>query len=313
MQASETSCRCEEFDILPITTTMSTALQEVHKNGNSELPCVSWTDVISVDEWLKTQPWQTFKEKFNNDGYLIIENILYAKEVAVYRDLVEKMLAGEIDTSSHRHDLGNHADRKRSDKENICQIMWPTLFVEHLNEGPLHARTLAVAKIIIGNDADFDFDMLLSKAPHTSTETPWHQDESYWPALDDKRSVSFWTAMDDVFRDSGCMWFSAGSHKNGLRAHRPQKEGCHVLTCEGSEAEGSPAEIKAGSCTLHHGRTLHYTRGNTTDNQRRAFVTAYRPADMIKSMRERGFDHGKKGLAKSGLLQSGQTHTGDTV
>lgn len=37
----------------------------------SELPCVSWTDVISVDEWLKTQPWETFKEKFNNDGYLV--------------------------------------------------------------------------------------------------------------------------------------------------------------------------------------------------------------------------------------------------
>ena len=30
------------------------------------------------------------------------------------------------------------------------------------------------------------------KAPHTDTITPWHQDQSYWLDMPDKRAVSCW-------------------------------------------------------------------------------------------------------------------------
>jgi hypothetical protein len=43
-------------------------------------------------------------------------------------------------------------------------------------------------------------------------------------------------ALDETFIDNGCMWFAAGSHKcKDIRAHRPVKQGHHVLTCDGSE------------------------------------------------------------------------------
>ena len=32
----------------------------------------------------------------------------------------------------------------------------------------------------------------LSQAPHTETPTPWHQDESYWLDMPDKRAASCW-------------------------------------------------------------------------------------------------------------------------
>ena len=47
--------------------------------------------------------------------------------------------------------------------ENISQIMWPSLFVNNLDQGALHARAHHVAKLILGEDMAFDFDMLIAK------------------------------------------------------------------------------------------------------------------------------------------------------
>jgi len=37
---------------------------------------------------------------------------------------------------------------------------------------------------------------------------------------------------------------------------------------------------------MHTGRTMHYSRGNTTNGPRRALITAYRPQLMIDYMRD---------------------------
>ena len=50
-----------------------------------------------------------------------------------------------------------------------------------------------------------------------------------------------------------------------------------ALQCDGTEAEGVFVELKAGSCVLHHGATLHYSRGNSTALNRRAFIVNFRP------------------------------------
>ena len=102
----------------------------------------------------------------------------------------------------------------------------------------------------MGEDMDFDFDMIIAKGAHSDVETPWHQDESYWLDLPDKRALSFWIPMQDVtvrveclpiefsimdflaetFQvQNGCMWFVPKSHKEPeLRPHRRVKEGHHL-------------------------------------------------------------------------------------
>ena len=104
--------------------------------------------------------------------------------------------------------------------------MWPSLYLEvPVSQSVLHTRVLQLAKDLLGPDMEFDFDMLISKEGGSLVETPWHQDESYWLDLPDKRALSFWFPMEDATADNGCMWFVAGSHKEGLRAHRPVAEG----------------------------------------------------------------------------------------
>ncbi|CAB3999931.1 phytanoyl- dioxygenase family [Paramuricea clavata] len=205
-------------------------------------------------------------------------------------------MSGEINTTSHRQDLGGHESQKNKGEENVCQIMWPSLYVPSLMQGPLHERVRAINNIVIGADAAFDFDMLIAKGPNTNTITPWHQDESYWPDMPDKRVTTCWVALDDSTLENGCMWFVPGSHKLPLREHHPAGKGAHVLECVCSEDEGAPQPLKRGSCTFHSGRTLHYSRGNSTDGYRRAYITNYRPEAMIRWERERNFSHGKEGV-----------------
>lgn len=179
--------------------------------------------------------------------------------------------------------------------------MWPSKFLPGLVEMEFHHRALAISKALLGNDMEMDFDMMINKAPHTDTVTPWHQDEAYWLNMPDKRAVSCWLALDNATKDSGCMWFIPESNKKPVRVHRFAAKTGGALQCDASEEEAVAVELPAGSCTFHDGRTLHYSRRNSTSGHRRALIVNFRPTDMIKLEREQGFDHGKDDAGKRAL------------
>ena len=156
------------------------------------------------------------------------------------------------------------------------------------------------------------------------------QDESYWLDMPDKRALSFWFPLCDARVENGCMWFVPGSHQGELRPHRPVRPGHHLkepitarileetwrrptlkfnsrvptvqdlvvrqMTEAVEAGEGVACPVAAGGCTVHTGRTLHYTGGNTTRQPRRAYIVNCRPAAMVEWERQHGFDHGRAGL-----------------
>lgn len=232
-------------------------------------------------------------EAFNHDGYLVVHDLLTPGEINYYREIYQQFLDDKISTGKFRSDLGGFSDGTRSaaTRERITQIMLPGRLLPSLLNEVLYVRTLAIAKQLLGEDMDMDFDMLIDKAPFTNTPTPWHQDCAYWISMPDTRAASCWVALDDAVKDNGCMWYVPGSHRQPVRAHRPAGSGVGALMCDAEEKEGVAIEIKAGSCVWHQGTTLHYSRGNSTGNRRRAFINNFRPAAMIQFERERGFDH----------------------
>ena len=119
-----------------------------------------------------------------------------------------------------------------------------------------------------------------------------------------KRAASCWLALDPATLENGCMWYSPGSHLSPVRPHRFAGKAGGALMCDGSESEGVPVPLKPGSCVLHQGGTLHYSRGNSTGSQRRAFIVNYRPKAMIELERQQGFDHGRTGGAADRKVRS---------
>ncbi|GAB3795459.1 phytanoyl-CoA dioxygenase family protein [Spirosoma humi] len=230
---------------------------------------------------------------FRENGYLIVYNLVSPEEVEQYKAIYDDFLSGRIDAGLNRSDLGAGIGTNTG-KENITQIMWPSDFVPQVLDMPFHQRATAICKELLGDDSEMDFDMLIDKAPHTDTITPWHQDEAYWLNVPDKRAATCWLALDDAKVDNGCMWFVPGSNLNEVRAHRFAGAKGGALMCDATEEEGVPVELPTGSCTFHGGRTLHYSRGNCTDNKRRAFIINFRPKAMIELERANGFDHGRQ-------------------
>lgn len=239
---------------------------------------------------------------FIENGYLVVEDIISQEELEVYQRIYYDFLNGKIKSGKNRSDLGDSLGNRKT-TENITQIMWPSDFVEGLTKMNYHQNSLMIVQNLLGEDIEMDFDMLINKAPNTNTSTPWHQDAAYWEDLPDKRAVSCWLAIDKSTIDNGCMWYVPKSHLNGLREHRFAGKVGGALVCEGAEKEGVAIELSPGSCVLHDGCTLHYSRGNSTNDHRRAFIINFRPKKMITLERSKGVDHGRNGNSSNRKLQ----------
>lgn len=224
---------------------------------------------------------------FESEGYLVVKNLINSAEVNYYSDLYNAFLNNTIDASKYRSDLSGSSD---TSVEKITQIMVPSKIVPELLKQPIHKRVGQIAQQLLGDDIALDFDMLINKAPHTNTITPWHQDAAYWIDMPDKRAVSCWMAIDHATLDNGCMWYTPRSHLLPTLKHSQTGEK-GALMCAGDEDNSIYVELEPGSCVFHHGNTLHYSRGNSTDSHRRAFITNYRPKAMIALERSQGYDH----------------------
>jgi len=201
---------------------------------------------------------------------------------------IEDFISGKIEVGANRRDL--KGEEKNSKAESITQIMVPGKQLPDLISSLYYVKISDVARQLLGDDLEIDFDMLINKPPYSDAITPWHQDCAYWINMPDKRAISAWMPLDKATLDNGCMWYVPGSHKLPIREHKSSaKNG--ALVCDGNEKEAIYVELEPGSVVLHHGATVHYSRGNTTNSQRRAMIVNLRPEAMINYERERGFDH----------------------
>lgn len=235
------------------------------------------------------------RARFAQDGVVALRDIIDEAEIGTYRAIYDRFLSGEIDAGPRRSDLGAGAGSPAVGTERITQIMWPSVSCPQLLDMSFHVRSLRLARALLGEDLELDFDMLIDKAPLSSTPTPWHQDAAYWVDLPDKRAVSVWLALDDAELDNGCMWYGVGSHTGPLHRHWPAGTGGGALECDADESTpgATPLPLSAGSCAAHDGMTLHYSRGNTTAaSRRRALIASFRPGEMIELERRMGMDHG---------------------
>jgi len=225
---------------------------------------------------------------FELNGYLIVNNLIDKNTVEEYKKTYEAFIDGKIDVGSNRRDL--KGESKKAKKESITQIMVPSRYLPSLSDSLYYNRIRSVARQLLGDDLEIDFDMLIDKPPHSNAMTPWHQDCAYWIDMPDKRAVSAWMPLDEAYLDNGCMWYVPGSHLKPMRKHASTaKNG--ALICEGNEEEALAVPLSPGSCVLHHGATVHYSRGNSTGDNRRAMIVNLRPQQMIDFERNQGFDH----------------------
>jgi hypothetical protein len=224
--------------------------------------------------------------------------VISESELQRYLTIVKDMISGTIDCKDKRGDLGGHTARTDQMIENTIQICHPYSLTSELDECEHFRKGRDICNALFDDDGvDFGLDcsQLLVKYAKTKTETPWHQDQSYYPAsIPDKRAANVWLALEDVTIEMGCMCFKpVRLGDENLAPHRPAGNGKGALTCDPPQGDITKCPLKAGSVVVFANYTFHYGCPNISDVWRPAFVAQYRPKTMIQACREIGFDHGK--------------------
>lgn len=236
-------------------------------------------------------------ERFERDGFLIVERVLSAEQVEALRERFPKLFAGKFDTGIYPDEWYWREGMSLPDVTRHMANAWKAdLTVARL---ALSADVGRAAATLTGwSGARLGQDTIWWKAPKTKAVT-LHQDTSFLDFLDPPQTITCWVTLDDTHRDVGTLEYVPGSHRWPLT---PIPEGFHApddyraLMKNAARAAGVAdpqsyfIEIPAGSCVLHAGEIWHGSAPNSdVDRMRRSIGIHMTPADAQFSDRPGGY------------------------
>ena len=115
---------------------------------------------------------------------------------------------------------------------------------------------------------------IMTKMPHTSTETSWHQDIRYW-SFESDNLVSVWLALDKENDRNGVLEFIPGSHKMEFSSEQFGDKEYFLDKLERNQALIDTKEqtlLQKGDVVLFHSKLLHRANKNKTQNPKISFV-----------------------------------------
>ena len=217
---------------------------------------------------------------FRENGYVRCDDVLTAEELEIVRRGVDR---GRAERKGIARDLAGDGEKDGHDR--ILQMLNLWELYPEIKAYVFGGRLARMAQHLAGSPTlHLYHDQALIKEPGPSAPAPWHQDQPYWPSKE-PGMFSCWMALDDVTVERGCMQFIPGSHRWGEFPPISFKgDGPALRDYLSDELRArwmpTPVELKAGSCTFHHGLTFHYTHANTTPHDRRALATIFIPAGI---------------------------------
>lgn len=119
---------------------------------------------------------------------------------------------------------------------------------------------------------------IMTKLPHVSSVTTWHQDIRYWHFENDQL-LSVWLSLGDEYLDNGLLEFIPGTHKMHFTPDQfDQNSGFRDDLAKNQEIISKRVhfELQKGDVVLFHAKVLHYANKNRTDKAKVSFVYSLR-------------------------------------
>ncbi len=203
---------------------------------------------------------------FHDQGFIVCRQFIPLHMVEELRVGYDTATRGEIE-----------AWKNSWAPEKILQFGMPNKHIPGWEGHPYLHRIVTAAKQLQGDDIEYRYDQLIYKPPGNPVELLWHQDAGYgWPGKANARGLTCWLAFTAVTEAMGALHFLPGSHKNGIVEHVDATHRNPINAALEAQADTTAAivvEYGPGDVTFHHGRTLHYSAGNSTDQPRRGLST----------------------------------------
>lgn len=217
--------------------------------------------------------------QFEADGFLIVDQIISDEQVDRIREGMSRVYSG-----TYNRDMRPAATRKAiaplGTQSSVRWILNARILDADLWGAATDAALGQVAAQLLRTESvSVIEDDLLDKPGH-SAPVNLHQDYSYWRFSTTPHMVSCWLALAKMTPALGPLELVRGSHRWGI-GERP-KELMHgsndEYTCAmqavmpaGIEPEFVTTVVPKGGGVFFHGLTFHGSRGNATDEWRRAF------------------------------------------
>jgi chlorinating enzyme len=231
-------------------------------------------------------------DRFARDGYVFPVDVLSPDQAAAYRRDLEA-----LEQQTRGDTLGNKN-----------QLNYPHVIFRFAHEIVTHPKILDAVEALLGPDILVWGSTFFVKDPHTESFVSWHQDLRYW-GLDSDAEVSAWVALSPVMEANGCMRFVPGSHEGELLPHRDTFEDDNVLT-RGQEAAVEIKEedtvhvpLEPGQASFHHGKLLHASGANHSDERRVGFAINYISTSVRQTVAHEDFAMLVRGEDRHGHFQ----------
>lgn len=217
--------------------------------------------------------------RWDDDGFLMIENFLEPYEVEAARSRFPLLFRGEFETGLFPDEWNWKEGRDADDlARQICNG-WKSdytiaRFVLSAEVGRL------CAQLSRWPGARINQDNVIWKPP-TARPLGMHQDEAYSFWMDPPHMTSAWIALDETRAGAGTIEYVRGSHKWGdfgpiKQFHAPENYRKAVDTAAaeiGVMPEFVPVELPPGGIAFHHGMTFHGSDTNRSGSTvRRAMI-----------------------------------------
>ena len=143
-------------------------------------------------------------------------------------------------------------------------------WMEHERIRPILAQILGETPVI----TIAHHNSIMTKMPHTSTQTRWHQDFRYWHFENDNL-VSVWLALESENSQNGVLEFIPGSHRMQFTPEQfDEKEYFREDVPQNRALIESKVShpLQKGDVVLFHCKLLHRANKNMTDTPKISFV-----------------------------------------
>jgi ectoine hydroxylase-related dioxygenase (phytanoyl-CoA dioxygenase family) len=216
-------------------------------------------------------------DRFHREGFLSIPQITTLEEVARIRALYDRLF--EQRAGWDRGDFFDFAGLDEPGQTaSVPQLSDPSKYEPALKNTIFRTNAHAIAKQLLGPTAKLVFEHAMLKPAGTGGETPWHQDEAFYPRFTDYRSITFWMPLQPVDIVNGCLDFIPGSNNGPLLRHQSINNDPRIHGLEAPEADARlkvSCPLQEGGATVHGYRTLHHAGPNLSDGPRRAYALGF--------------------------------------
>ena len=220
-------------------------------------------------------------EKYENDGYVVVEDVLESSTLKRLRDVTDEVVASAAELTTHSEAL-DLEESHTPENPRVRRIKRPHLVHDFYLKLARHPNILSALTPILGYDIRLHGGGKVNmKSAGYGAAVEWHQDWAFYPHTN-QDVLAVGILLDDMTSENGPVLMVPGTHKGPLQNHHSDGAFCGAIARQETKLDISTAQevhAKAGSISIHHARLVHGSSMNRSNDQRRILFFEFTAAD----------------------------------